>query len=109
MMKKILLLLILVGSTFNSFAVQLKVNVQNYYNSLAGMYSQHVYITSMENSVAIKGVTINKGNCRIGTSPREYRVTLKYGQRVRVTPIIGCSVLEVKVVTNKGTKTYSFK
>lgn len=106
-MKTIILLFTLIGCAFSTFAVELQLHTEDYYNPLAGMYSQHVYITSMEDHVTLKNVSINRGNCRIGTPPQQYLRTLNFGQKIMVTPIVGCSIIEIKVVTDKGTETYS--
>lgn len=105
-MKRILLLLLCCAIT-PVYAVNLQVQIQDYYNPLAQANGQHVFITSKEDNVKINNVVINRGNCRIGTPARNYRVTLGFGQKIRVTPLVGCTVMEIKIDTDKGSETYS--
>ncbi|MWP61958.1 hypothetical protein [Gilliamella sp. Pas-s25] len=107
-MKKLIITAILLLSG-NAFALpNLIVEKGGYYNERFDSYVQQTFITSKENSLKINKVTINRNNCEIISPSENYLVELKFGEKVKVTPKLGCDILEVTIDTNKGTETYVF-
>lgn len=68
-----------------------------------------VDITAIVDSVTIKNVVGNKGNCRMYVDDQQsFPKVLKYGQKVIATFASSCNLIRVDVVTNKGTWIFEF-
>lgn len=69
---------------------------------------QRVYVTSLDDSITVKQVVINRGNCSINRYLPQVPVRLGYSQSVYAVTSPVCDILEVKVMTNKGDVVYNF-
>lgn len=115
-MKRLLLLaLITMFYTSNSLAsgAPLRVSSEQAYNQAWNYYYPKIIITSTENSLTIKKVTVNKGNCKFSNSDMAYingRMqtikltprTLKYGEKIEIRLQKSCQLLRVDVDTDQG-------
>jgi predicted flavoprotein YhiN len=87
-------------------AQSLKVSTGNRWVEAWGRMTQEVWIVSMEQSISITEVVVNRGNCAYPkTFPTPFR--MGYGDKLSVN-VERCEVLEVQIKTNKGDKTYQF-
>ena len=68
-----------------------------------------VDITAIVDSVTIKDVVGNKGNCRMhAQSQKSFPKVLKYGQKITAGFVAGCNMIRVDIVTDKGTWIFEF-
>lgn len=77
------------------------------------IYNKVTVTTISDNDeIIIRGITVNKGNCKSIRTPFKER-TLSYGQYVEdvfITPEgTTCNVLQTTVDTNKGSWSFDFK
>ena len=76
-------------------------------NLYGGVTVPTIYVTSVVDSVTIKDVLVNKGNCRMSFNT-EFPYNLKYGEKYATSGVI-CNVIQVDVITDQGTWTNNFK
>lgn len=106
------IVLMFIGSNLMAGSSPLKVSAGKYYNKYSRSYIPQVTITSLSNSLKIKNVIVNKGNCKYsktemyGTySNIKYRKIfpkkLSYGKQLKIA-VHRCNILKVEVQTNKG-------
>jgi len=68
-----------------------------------------VEVTSIVDSVVIKNVIANNGNCPMtSVRQKEFPQTVKYGQKATAGYITKCNLLKVKVVTDQGDWEFEF-
>jgi len=88
-------------------------------NDMFDYVQLNIHITSLVNSIIIKKLVVNRGNCtvdntyysRVNGSLQVSKILptkLLYGKKVKVHIIKGCTVKEAKVTTDKGTFTYNW-
>ena len=89
----------------------IKVNAINYVTNMMG-YPQKipvVKITSLVDSVNIKDVIANNGNCRMtAIRQKEFPQAVKYGKVATAGYTANCNLLKVKVITNQGDWEFTF-
>lgn len=107
-MKKFIITTLLLFSSHAFTLPNLVVEKNGYYNERIDGFVQQAFITSRENSIKIDRVIINRNNCEIISPSQNYLVELKFGEKVKVTPKLGCDILEITIDTNKGSETYVF-
>lgn len=81
----------------------------------AGIYSTFLFITSLEDSVTIEGVEVNRGNCKKEDN-NTFPLTMKYGDTARFyfnlagnTTYTGvCQYKEAAVTTKEGSFVFTF-
>ncbi|HDR2590564.1 hypothetical protein ACEV60_20555 [Enterobacter ludwigii] len=75
------------------------------------LHQQRVHVQSLNDSVTIKDIVINRGNCPIQKMPTVYAgskpvalipSTLPYGKEIAVYIKGPCSVAEINVITSQG-------
>lgn len=64
-----------------------------------------INIASITDQITIKSVIVNRGNCKGYDSI--FPKSLKYGEQIDFGLVGQCGVKEIKVVTNKGERTYT--
>lgn len=82
----------------------------------AGTRYATVVVTSLDDSIKVEKIDVNRGNCRIdnqkylSSKNKEtiLPVTLRYGQSVRVSFYNNCVASEVVVTTDKGGWRYTY-
>lgn len=74
---------------------------------IMGMRFTKVYITARTNSVVIKKIRVNRGNCRDAESGNPWRpVRLSFGNTLdRI--YASCNILEIGVETDQGEWTFN--
>ncbi|EMN8583233.1 TPA: hypothetical protein ACG04Z_000534 [Klebsiella aerogenes] len=72
------------------------------------LHQQRVHVQSLTDSVTIKDIVVNRGNCPIQKIPTVYAgsklvpSTLPYGKEIAVYIKGPCSVAEINVITSQG-------
>ncbi|HED2829089.1 hypothetical protein [Enterobacter kobei] len=75
------------------------------------LHQQRVHVQSLTDSVTIKDIVINRGNCPIQKMPTVYAgskpvslvpSTLPYGEEIAAYIKGPCSVAEINVITSQG-------
>ena len=75
------------------------------------LHQQRVHVQSLTDSVTIKDIVVNRGNCPIQKMPTVYAgskpvplvpSTLPYGKEIAVYIKGPCSVAEINVITSQG-------
>lgn len=82
----------------------------------AGTRYVTVVVTSLDDSIKVENIDVNRGNCRIDnqkylSSKNKETIlpaTLRYGQSVRVSFYNNCVASEVVVTTDKGGWRYTY-
>ncbi|HDS3795052.1 hypothetical protein ACV1MK_24405 [Klebsiella michiganensis] len=82
----------------------------------AGTRYVTVVVTSLDDSIKVENIDVNRGNCRIDNQKYLYSknketilpVTLRYGQSVKVNFYNNCVASEVVVTTDKGGWRYTY-
>lgn len=100
-MKKILVLIFALFA-FSAQSAQSPIQLGKGYN--VNQHGTNVYLTATTDSVVIKQVVVNRGNCKTfpGGLVAQLPVRLKYGEQFYMLTPPGCNVIEVQVVTDKG-------
>jgi len=91
----------------------LRVSAEQAYNQAWNYYYPKIIITSTEDSLTIKKVTVNKGNCKFSNSDMVYANgrmktikliprTLKYGEKIEIRLQRSCQLLRVDIDTDQG-------
>ncbi|SET69144.1 hypothetical protein [Kosakonia radicincitans] len=96
-------------------APPIKVETSNHVHP-AGTRYVTVVVTSLDDSINVENVDVNRGNCRIdnqkylSSKNKEtiLPVTLRYGQSVSVNFYNNCVASEVVVTTDKGGWRYTY-
>ena len=112
-MKKQLCALLLGLSAFSVYAEQAPIQLKSGPSNAGRTYSK-VYITSNVDSVIIKKIIVNRGNCKDAEYLPWRPIRLNFGstyERIFTGKRAGtpCNVLEVAVDTNQGAWTFNFK
>lgn len=82
----------------------------------AGTHYVTVVVTSLDDSIKVENIDVNRGSCRIDNQKYLYSsnketilpATLRYGQSVKVNFYNNCVASEVVVTTNKGGWRYTY-
>ena len=82
----------------------------------AGTRYVSVVVTSLDDSIKVENIVVNRGNCRIDNQKYLYSknketilpATLRYGQSVKVNFYNNCVASEVAVTTDKGGWRYTY-
>jgi len=110
--------LLLATSLFASEA-PIRISAGKTYNQFSEKYYPQVVVTSISDSVTIKNVIVNKGNCKYDKTDyfsTSYGVKTKkmfpkklvYGKELKIT-VLRCNILRVDVETNQGDWSVEFK
>lgn len=108
-------LLVLSAHTLAEPAPPIKVETSNQVHP-AGTRYVTVVVTSLDDSINVENIDVNRGNCRIDnqkylSSKNKETIlpaTLRYGQSVRVSFYNNCVASEVVVTTDKGGWRYTY-
>ncbi|WP_275378867.1 hypothetical protein [Xenorhabdus bovienii] len=111
------LLAVLLTASNPLFAEQLlpvKVETLNQVHPAGTRYAT-VIVTARDDSVTVKNINVNRGNCRIdnykspfSTKETILPATLHYGQSVKVSFYNDCIASEVDVTTDKGAWRFTY-
>ena len=74
-------------------------------DKMSGMKYGVVYITAIDDNVVLKGITVNRSNCRESLGNRQMPVKLPFGQGIPYK-YMKCEILEAEILTNTGTWTF---
>ena len=82
----------------------------------AGTRYVTVVVTSLDDSIKVEKIDVNRGNCRIDNQKYLYSsnketilpATLRYGESVKVNFYYNCVASEVVVTTDKGGWRYTY-
>ncbi|CRY54696.1 Uncharacterised protein [Yersinia intermedia] len=93
----------------------IKVETSDYVHP-AGTRYVTVVVTSLDDSIKVENIDVNRGSCRIDNQKYLYSsnketilpATLRYGQSVKVNFYNNCVASEVVVTTNKGGWRYTY-
>lgn len=93
----------------------IKVETSDYVHPAGTRYAT-VVVTSLDDSVKVKNIDVNRGNCRIDNkkfmssvnNETILPITLRYGQSVKVNFYNECVASEVVVTTDKGAWRYTY-
>jgi len=108
-------LLLLPASVMATPTPPIKVETSNQVHS-AGTRYVTVVVTSLDNTVKVDNIDVNRGNCRIDNQKYLYSknketilpATLRYGQSVKVNFYKECVASEVVVTTDKGAWRFTY-
>ncbi|MEI9745538.1 hypothetical protein [Enterobacter ludwigii] len=108
-------LLLLPASVMAAPTPPIKVETSNQVHS-AGTRYVTVVVTSLDNTVKVENIVVNRGSCRIANQKYLYSsnketilpATLRYGQSVEVSFYNNCVASEVDVTTDKGGWQYTY-
>lgn len=114
-MKKIALTIALTGLLSACGSSKPNVDIKTYdkVNPVFGIKYVLVKVTATDDSVTVKNIVVNRGNCKIENKdfddgkpilPKQ----LKFGQSVSVSFSGPCEAAQVDVVTNNGSWTMSY-
>lgn len=109
---KILSITILMVFTSKVFAEQAPITVElgKHYNQLSKGFNPLVTVTSDVDSIAIRDVILNRGNCKVfAYDLGQIRRKLKYGESVTYRTNTCERIREVVVETDQGSWTYTLK
>jgi len=97
------------------------ISVGKHYNQFSEKYYPQVVVTSISDSVTIKNVIVNKGNCKYDKidyyttssyhevkSKKMFPKKLVYGKELKIT-VLRCNILRVDVETNQGDWSVEYK
>ncbi|MGP4972286.1 hypothetical protein ACTXIP_01390 [Psychrobacter alimentarius] len=93
--------------------LEFKIILETVPRALGNGYQTHIHVTSMNDEViTINRVIINRSNT-LPCKPMRYEgsSTLGFGQKLKVLPFLDCEandILEVELITEVGSVTYSF-
>ncbi|WP_272572345.1 hypothetical protein [Providencia sp. PROV258] len=112
-MKKAILAILFGLSSFSSLADNIPIQVSAGPSTAGRSYSK-IYVTSRVDSVVIKKINVNRGNCKDAEERPWKPVRLSFGstyERIFTGKRGGtpCNVIEVVVDTSQGVWTFNFK
>ncbi|QCJ71560.1 hypothetical protein C9446_17985 [Providencia heimbachae] len=112
-MKKLICALLLGLSTFSVYAEEAPIQLSAGPSTAGRSYSK-IYVTSRVDSVVIKKINVNRGNCKDAEDRPWKPVRLSFGstyERIFTGKRGGtpCNVIEVVVDTSQGVWTFNFK
>jgi hypothetical protein len=93
------------GANLMAQSSPIKISLENFYNQFIKMSYPKVHITSIEDNLEIKNVSVNKGHCKLlNGNPINniFPKKLSYSQKVNIPLGVNCSVLRIDVETNQG-------
>jgi len=99
-------ILLLASGLFASEA-PIRISAGSPFNEIAQKQVPQVIVTSVSDSVTIKNVIVNKGNCKYDKSG-DFPAKLSYGQELKIL-VWRCNILRVDVDTNQGGWSVEFK
>ena len=106
------ILLILSFSGCSDGESPVKVSAKYYVTDGYGAGTQKIPIVEIianVDSIVIKNVIANNGNCRMtALRQKEFPQTLKFGQKATAGYLAGCNMLKAKVITNQGDWEFTF-
>ena len=97
--------LMLTGANLMAQDSPIKISLENYYNRVYKISYPKIHITSVEDNLKIKAVSVNKGHCKLlNGNPINniFPKTLNYSQKVNISLSRNCDVLRIDVKTNLG-------
>lgn len=89
-----------------------KVEAKILVGNIMGMNARvpQVHIISVVDSITIKDVVANNGNCRMTAMHKQnYPKTIKYGEIAQAVYTNGCNLLKIEIITDKGNWTQEFE
>jgi hypothetical protein len=110
-MKSILLAAIIGMASSTAMAAEAPSKVSSGPSNAGALYSK-VYITSRSDSVVIKKIVVNRGNCQDAEAMPWKPVRLGFGNTVDRLFVgkgfmSACNILEIAIDTDKGTWTFN--
>jgi len=106
-------LIVVMSLSINVFGNNIPVKIKVKYLD-AGMMGMHgatvpiVEVISASNSIIIKDVIGNRGNCPMTAYRKaQFPQKLKFGELATAGFKMGCNLIEIDVVTNQGTWSWS--
>ncbi|QIH61881.1 hypothetical protein CRX67_01195 [Enterobacteriaceae bacterium A-F18] len=110
-MKSILLAAIIGMASSTAMAAEVPFKVSSGPSNAGALYSK-VYITSRSDSVVIKKIVVNRGNCQDAEAMPWKPVRLGFGNTVDRLFVgkgfmSACNILEIAIDTDKGTWTFN--
>ncbi|QHO79848.1 hypothetical protein CPT31_01985 [Enterobacter hormaechei] len=110
-MKSILLAAIIGMASSTAMAAEASFKVSSGPSNAGTLYSK-VYITSRSDSVVIKKIVVNRGNCQDAEAMPWKPVRLGFGNTVDRLFVgkgfmSACNILEIAIDTDKGTWTFN--
>ncbi|WP_392564107.1 hypothetical protein RHO13_00130 [Orbus wheelerorum] len=112
--------IIAIGALFfvanaNADKVPLKISTgtDGYKNNLTSNWWRTVTVTSLDDNLIIKKITVDRGNCKHygyvqadKYNRKGIPISLKFGKKVTYEFIKDCSAIEIQVDTNLGSWTF---